>query len=338
MLRHKHPLAWLNVTESQNHRMVGVGRDLWGHPVQPSCPSRVTQSRLQRTLSRRGWNISREGDSTASLGSLGQGSVTLRGKKFFLGFRRNFLCFSLCPLPLQMPAVQPLHVCFWEPPRGRPSAREGAELSADCSVAPLALVKNLYPSGEFQLPATGSCRARACQAKELSDSQRLPGSVTHTAARYLRPLQSPRPRGGTSCGPQPGTELLHRQHPGRAAAWLGKRRRQRGGSGEHRPPLPCTPWLRGRPSAQVPAQRGSQLPPGPFRANGAAQQTQGTPRPAQQGGWARAPRTQPRRPPLSTGAPLPWHRHERSRPRGSVRQLPRTEAGRVPVPGSPCSS
>ena len=23
------------VTESQNHRMVGVGRDLWGHPVQP---------------------------------------------------------------------------------------------------------------------------------------------------------------------------------------------------------------------------------------------------------------------------------------------------------------
>jgi len=41
------------------------------------------------------WNISREGDSTASLGSLGQGSVTLRGKKFFLIFRRNFLSFSL---------------------------------------------------------------------------------------------------------------------------------------------------------------------------------------------------------------------------------------------------
>jgi len=39
-----------------------------GHPVQPPCPSRVTQSRLHRTLSRRGLNISREGDSTTSLG------------------------------------------------------------------------------------------------------------------------------------------------------------------------------------------------------------------------------------------------------------------------------
>jgi len=35
-----------------------------------------------------------------ALGSLFQGSVTLRGKKFFLMFRRNFLCLSLCPLPL----------------------------------------------------------------------------------------------------------------------------------------------------------------------------------------------------------------------------------------------
>ena len=63
--------------------MVGVGRDLCGSPSPTPCPSRVTYSRLQRTLSRRGWNISREGDSTASLGSLGQCSVTLRGK-FFL--------------------------------------------------------------------------------------------------------------------------------------------------------------------------------------------------------------------------------------------------------------
>ena len=71
-----------------------------GHPVQTPCRSRVTQSRLHRTLSRQVLNISREGDSTTSLGSLCQGSVTLRGKKFFLRFRRNFLCFSLCPLPL----------------------------------------------------------------------------------------------------------------------------------------------------------------------------------------------------------------------------------------------
>jgi len=85
---------------SQNQRMFGVGRDLWGSPSPTPCRSRVTHSRLHRTLSSRGWNISREGDSTALLGSLGQGSVTLRGKKFFLMFRRNFLCFSLCPLPL----------------------------------------------------------------------------------------------------------------------------------------------------------------------------------------------------------------------------------------------
>jgi len=73
------------ITESQNGR--GWKGPLW-------------QSRLHRTLSRRVLNLSREGDSTASLGSLFQCSVTLRGKKFFLMFRRNFLCFSLCPLPL----------------------------------------------------------------------------------------------------------------------------------------------------------------------------------------------------------------------------------------------
>ena len=44
--------------------MVGVGRDLLGHLVQPSCRSRVTYSRLHRTLSRQVLNISREADST----------------------------------------------------------------------------------------------------------------------------------------------------------------------------------------------------------------------------------------------------------------------------------
>jgi len=34
-------------------------------------------------------NISREGDSTTPLGSLGQGSVTLKVTKFFLVFRWN---------------------------------------------------------------------------------------------------------------------------------------------------------------------------------------------------------------------------------------------------------
>ena len=82
------------------HRMFRVGRDLCGSPSPTPCRSRVTQSRPHRTTSRQVWNISREGDSTASLGSLFQCSVTLRVKKFFLGFSWSFLGFSLCPLPL----------------------------------------------------------------------------------------------------------------------------------------------------------------------------------------------------------------------------------------------
>ena len=85
---------------SQNPSMAGAGRALCGSPSPAPCPSRVTQSRGHSTAARRGWNISRDGDSTASLGSLGQGSVTLRGKKFFLIFSWSFLCSSLCPLPL----------------------------------------------------------------------------------------------------------------------------------------------------------------------------------------------------------------------------------------------
>jgi len=71
--------------------MVGVVRALCGSPSQIPCPSRVTHSRLHSTASRKVWNISREGDSTTSLGSLGQGSVTLREKKFFLIFEFAFL-------------------------------------------------------------------------------------------------------------------------------------------------------------------------------------------------------------------------------------------------------
>ena len=48
-------------------------------------------------MSSRVWNISREGDSTASLGSLFQGSITLRVKKFFLMLSSNY--------PLQLSVV-----------------------------------------------------------------------------------------------------------------------------------------------------------------------------------------------------------------------------------------
>jgi len=48
---------------SQNPSMAGVGRALCGSLSPTPCPSRVTQSRLHSTASRRGWNIFREGDS-----------------------------------------------------------------------------------------------------------------------------------------------------------------------------------------------------------------------------------------------------------------------------------
>ena len=103
------PLPWAGPSSTRpgcskpRHRITdcsGLEGTSVGHLAQPSCQSRVTYSRLHRTLSRRVLNISREGVSTTSLGSLFQCSVTLRGKKFFLMFRQNFLCFSLCPLPL----------------------------------------------------------------------------------------------------------------------------------------------------------------------------------------------------------------------------------------------
>jgi len=66
-----------------NHRIVGAGRNLWRSLVSTFLLKQVPQSRLHRKASG-GLNISREGDSTTSLGSLSQGSVTLTVKKFFL--------------------------------------------------------------------------------------------------------------------------------------------------------------------------------------------------------------------------------------------------------------
>ena len=102
------------ITESQNRR--GCKGPL---RVQPPCWSRVTYSRPHRTTSRQVVNICREGESTASLGSLFQCSVTLRGKKFFLMFSWSFLCFNLCPLPLVLSlgtTEKSLAPSSWHPP------------------------------------------------------------------------------------------------------------------------------------------------------------------------------------------------------------------------------
>ena len=85
-------IAFLN--QSQHHRMVGVGRDLCGSPSPTPCRSRVAYSRLHRTLSRRVWNISREGDSTTSLGSM----ITRTGNPVPRFLHRAHKSSELCQL------------------------------------------------------------------------------------------------------------------------------------------------------------------------------------------------------------------------------------------------
>jgi len=98
-----HNGEWGHRAGESFHRRVRVGRDLCGSSGPTPCRSRGTYSRLHGTVSRWVLNISREGDSTTSLGNLFQGFACLRVKKFFLMFSWNFLCFSLCPLSLPLP-------------------------------------------------------------------------------------------------------------------------------------------------------------------------------------------------------------------------------------------
>lgn len=65
--------------------------------TQPPCSSKVTCRMLSRTMSCQVMNISKDGDSRTSLGTLFQCSTTLTAKKYFLTCKWNFLCCILCP-------------------------------------------------------------------------------------------------------------------------------------------------------------------------------------------------------------------------------------------------
>ena len=69
--------------ESQNPSMGGGWEGPLGIPQPNPLPKQGRPEQAAQHRGQGGWNISREGDSTASLGSLGQGSGTLRGKTTF---------------------------------------------------------------------------------------------------------------------------------------------------------------------------------------------------------------------------------------------------------------
>lgn len=87
----------LAVNVSQNHRILGLRRDLWrsSSPI----PLQVPLRRLHRKMPRQVFSNSTEWDSVVSLGSLPQCTVTLKVNKCFLTFVWNFL-FQFVPIAL----------------------------------------------------------------------------------------------------------------------------------------------------------------------------------------------------------------------------------------------
>lgn len=81
---------------SENHGMAEVGRDLWrcSGPTPEQAGPRT--ARLLRATFSQHLSISKDGDSTTSLGSLCQCLITLTVNHFFLMFRWIFLYFNLC--------------------------------------------------------------------------------------------------------------------------------------------------------------------------------------------------------------------------------------------------
>ena len=83
-----HPVESLSTTASQG--LEGTSRDHWVQPPAKAVPYKG----LHRLASRWVLNISIEGDSTTSLGSLFLCSVSLTVKMFFHMFVWHFLCSS----------------------------------------------------------------------------------------------------------------------------------------------------------------------------------------------------------------------------------------------------
>lgn len=85
------------ITESLS--LKGISAD---HKVQLPCPKSFTQNRLPTTTSRQFLSMSKDGDLATFLGDLCQCSVSFTGKKRFLMFKHNLLCFHLYPLSLSL--------------------------------------------------------------------------------------------------------------------------------------------------------------------------------------------------------------------------------------------
>ncbi|KFR06886.1 Calcium/calmodulin-dependent protein kinase type II subunit alpha, partial [Opisthocomus hoazin] len=152
-------------------------RKLKGAILTTMLATRNFSGRLHKTASRQVLNICREGDSTASLGSLCQGSVTLRGKKFFLMFRWNFngrLHLLLTPayVPLQL-------VGLGSSPSScpRPSPRAGVVLGGTwvpltLSAALPALCAQLLVLATFSITIpTSDSHAQAGGARSITHSR-----------------------------------------------------------------------------------------------------------------------------------------------------------------------
>jgi len=84
---------------SQNHSMAEAGSAPWVHLAQPLLQQGPPQQGAQAHVQVPSGDL-QGGDPTASLGNPCPRSIICTAPKWFLVFRGNILCSSLCPLPL----------------------------------------------------------------------------------------------------------------------------------------------------------------------------------------------------------------------------------------------